>query len=296
MEDSPIKNTQVPQKEILMAHVDYENIRWRFRDYVEFITVEDVIRAFQAIGKEIGELRQMFFYGDWTRRAQDARKIEDCGCRAVTVLSKIHGGDRSDPTMILNMYDQSREQAETTAFLLGAGDADYKEIILRCRERGKRVYVACFGRSASRELFTMTEGVYPLEVRLNLTERQPVALPTRDVLDEPKKTQYLVEKIDSLEKTLAHVVRNYLRDKILIPIRQFGETSNEVDQFLDGEMQKGYLEEYSLDNPKLVGRMVKCFKLKRDHSIVVEALVARDSEGGNIEENEEAGHDSSASS
>lgn len=260
-------------KEILMAHIDYENIRWRFRDYVEYITLEDIIRAFQLIGKEIGELRQMFFYGDWTRRAQDARKIEEYGFRAENVLSKIHGADRSDPTMMFAIDDQSREQPEITAFLLGAGDADYKEVILRCRERGKRIYAACFGRSASRELFTMTEGVYSLETWLNLTERQPAALPVSEILDEPSKTRYLIKRIDSLEKTLPEVVRNYLRDKILLPIKRFGETRTEVDQFLDQELQKGYIEEYSVENPQIPGKQVKCFKLKRESPLVAEILL-----------------------
>lgn len=262
-----------PRKEVIMVHIDYENIRWRFRDYVEYVTLEDILKAFQSIGNEIGELRQMFFYGDWTRRPQDARKIEEYGFRAVNVLSKIRGADRSDPTMMFAIDDQSREQPEITAFLLGAGDADYKEIILRCRERGKRIYAACFGHSASRELFTMTERVYPLEVKLNLTERKPIALLPSEVLDEPRKTSYLIQKIDSLEKTLVDVVRNYLRDKILLPIKQFGETSTEVDQFLDQEIQRGYLEEYSIENPKIPGRQVKCLRLKREHPLITEALL-----------------------
>jgi hypothetical protein len=262
-------------KEIVMAHIDYENIRWRFRDYVEYITLEDIIRAFQSIGKEIGELRQMFFYGDWTRRAKDARKIEEYGYRAVNVLSKVHGADRSDPTMMFAIDDQSREQPKITAFLIGAGDADYKEVILRCRERGKRIYAACFGRSASRELFTMTEGVHSLETRLNLTERQPSALPLAEILDEPSKTRYLIQRVDSLEKTLPEVVRNYLRDKILLPIKQFGETSSEVNQFLEQEMLKGYLEEYSVENPKIPGKQVKCLKLNRESSLVAEALLTQ---------------------
>jgi len=273
-----------PQKEIVMAHIDYENIRWRFRDYVEYVTLEDVLKAFQSIGNELGELRQMFFYGDWTRRPQDARKIEDYGFRAVNVLSKVHGADRSDPTMMFAIDDQSREQPEITVFLLGAGDADYKEVILRCRERGKRIYAACFGRSASRELFKMTEGVYSLEVKLNLTERQPIALPTAEVLDEPSKTAYLIQRIDSLEKTLKEVVRNYLRDKILLPMKQFGETSNEVDRFLDQEIQRGYLDEYSVENPKLPGKQVKCLKLKREHPLVTEALLPTNSEGAKPED------------
>ncbi|OGO19980.1 MAG: hypothetical protein A2Z15_02480 [Chloroflexi bacterium RBG_16_50_11] len=204
--------------EIIMAHIDYENIRWRFQDYVEYITVENIIKAFQALAKELGELRQMFFYGDWTRRSGDCRKIEEHGYRAVTVLTKVRGGDRSDQTMAFNIDDQARENKEVTAFLIGAGDADYKEVILRCRERGKRIYVLCFGRSASRELFTMTHGVYPLEVRLNVTEKHPKALPTLSNIDEPAKKEYIIQKLDSLEKILPYVVRLYFI-KLLLPIK-----------------------------------------------------------------------------
>lgn len=266
-------------KEIIMAHIDWENIRWRFRDYVEYITLEQLIEAFKAIGKEIGELRQMFFYGDWTRRPQEARKIEDCGYRAVNVLSKRHGGDRSDPTMMFAIDDQTREQPEVTAFLLGAGDADYKEVILRCRERGKKIYAVCFGRSASRELFKMTERVYPLEVQLNLTERRPLTLPLPEILEEPNKTDYLIQRIDSLEKALEDVVRNYLRDTILLPMKEFGETPTEVDDFLNDEIEKDYLEEYSVDNPKIPGRKVKCFRLKRDNPLVIQALLPPERRG-----------------
>jgi len=260
------------RKEILMAHIDYENIRRCFRDYVEYIRLEDILKAFQSIAEEIGELRQMFFYGDWTRRAQDARRIEEHGFRAVNVLSKVHGADRSDPTMMFAIDDQSKEEPGITAFLLGAGDADYKEVILRCRERGKRIYAVCFGRSASRELFTMTERVYPLEVRLNLTERQPIAIPMPEIIDEPGKIHYLIQRIDSLEKALPQVVRNYLRDTILLPLKQFGETSSEVDSFLEQVLQKGYLQEYSVENPKIPNKQVKCLKLRREDPLVREVL------------------------
>jgi len=263
-------------KVILMAHIDFENIRWRFREYVEYITLEKLVEAFKSIGEEIGELRQMFFYGDWTRRPQDARKIEELGCRAINVLSKVRGSDRSDPTMMFAIDDQSR-QREITAFLLGAGDADYKEVVLRCRERGKNVYVVCFGRSAARELFTMTEGVYPLEARLGLKERQQT-LPTLELIDEQSKRKHFIQRIDSLEKTLDYVVRNYVRDKILLPIKLFGETRKEVDNYLDNELKQGYFKECSIANPKLPGKQVICFKLERDDQLVIDSLTATNEE------------------
>jgi len=174
--------------------------------------------------------------------------------------------------------DQTREQPEITAFLLGAGDADYKEIILRCRECGKRIYAVCFGRSASRELFTMTERVYPLEVQLNLTERQPITLQITSIIDDQSRAHYLIQRMDSLEKTLPEVVRNYLVNKILIPIKQFGETVDGINQFLDQEIQKGYIEEFEVENPKIPGKQVKCVRLKRDEPMVTEALLAQSEE------------------
>jgi len=264
-------------EEIIMAHIDYENIRWRFQDYAEYIAIEDIMKAFESLAEELGKLRQVFFYGDWTRRPADSRKIEENGYRAVTVLSKVRGADRSDQTMSFSIDDQARDNAEITSFLIGAGDADYKEVILRCRERGKRIYVLCFGRSASRELFTMTHGVYPLEVRLNLTEKQPRAIPTTEVLDEPAKRQLLIQKLDSLEKAIPYVVRLYLI-KLLVPMKQFGETFNEAENYLDQELKEGYLDEYTIDNPKIPGKQNRCVKLNRQSLLVTEVLMPKDNE------------------
>lgn len=259
--------------EIIMAHIDYENIRWRFRDYVEYITIEDVIRAFKSLAEELGELRQMFFYGDWTQRSADSRKIEEHGFRAVNVLTKVRGADRSDQTMAFGIDDQARDNQDISAFLIGSGDADYKEVILRCRERGKRIYVLCFGRSASRELFTMTHGVYPLEVRLNLTEKQAQAIPTNELLDEPDKRRLLIQKLDSLEKTLPYVVRLYLI-KLMLPMKQYGETFDEAESYLDKELNERYINEYTIDNPKIPGKQLRCIKLNRESSLVNEALTS----------------------
>jgi hypothetical protein len=263
--------------DIIMAHIDYENIRWCFQDYVEYITIEHIINAFKSLAEELGELRQMFFYGDWTRRSADSRKIEEHGYRAVNVLSKVRGSDRSDQTMAFGIYDQARDNPDVKAFLIGAGDADYKEVILRCRERGKRIYVLCFGRSASRELFTMTHGVYPLEVRLNLTPKQTISLPTPEQLDEPNKRQFLIQKLDNIEKTLPYVVRIYFL-KLLLPTKQFGETFNEVENFLDQELKQGYIIEYTIDNPKIPGKKLRCIKLDRDSQLVIRALSPIDNE------------------
>jgi hypothetical protein len=123
----------------------------------------------------------------------------------------------------------------------------------------------------------MTHGVYPLEVRLNLTEKQPKALPPSGLIDKPAKIQFLIQKLDSLEKTLPYVVRLYFL-KLLLPLKQFGETFNEVESFLDQELQEAYIDEYIIDNPKIPGKKLRCLKLKRDSLKVIDTFRPKDNE------------------
>jgi len=269
-------------REKLAAFVDYENLRQAFKDYVEPANVEDVIRAFEVLGEELGELRSMQFYGDWTRRPQDAHAIEERGWRTVNVLSTRYGKDRSDIPIALDIYDTAREKKDVTAVILGSGDSGFKEVILRAKECGKRVYVLCFGASASREFFTLTQGVFPLEVRLNLTEKAALQAAMPGI--KPDKVDLslteMIRRLDSLEKSLPYVVRNYFRDKILLTSQQFGETAADVDLLLDGACEAKALEEYEVPNPRLPGRTVRAVKLNRDDPAVQGALSVEQEKAG----------------
>lgn len=261
-------------KEVLLGFVDYENLRMAFRNYSQYITIEDIVRAFEALGKELGDLRTIFFYGDWTRRPQDARTIEDHGHRAMNVLSTRFGRDRSDFPMSFDMYDHATQDREVTAFILGSGDSGFKEAVLRCKQHGKRIYVLCFGGSASRELFTLTNGVYPLESRLDLTEKPPLqpSMPGIAAKEETEVTRALIGIVDSLEKSIPYIVRNYLREKVLLPKRLFGETPQEVEELLGEAISQGILTIEEIPNPKISGRMVHIVRLNRANGTVMEVL------------------------
>jgi len=267
-------------KEVLLGFVDYENLRMAFRNYSEYITVTDIIRAFEDVGHELGDLRTIFFYGDWTRRAQDARTIEEHGHRALNVLSTRFGRDRSDFPMGFDMYDHAKEAREITAFILGSGDSGFKEAILRCKRHGKRIYVLCFGASAARELFTLTNGVYPLESRLSLTEKPPLQprMPGVMAEEDAERSSALIQIVDSLEKSLPYVVRNYLRDQVLLRKRVLGETSQEVDRLLDQAVSEGILVEEEISNPKIKGRTVHIVRLNRANGTVKGVLPSSNDE------------------
>ena len=144
------------------------------------------------------------------------------------------------------------------------------------------MYVLCFGASASREFFTLTQGVFPLEVRLNLTEKAALQAPMPGI--KPDKVDLslteMIRRLDSLEKSLPYVVRNYFRDRILLTSQQFGETAADVDLLLDGACEAKALEEYEVPNPRLPGRTVRAVKLNRDDPVVQGALSVEQEKAG----------------
>ncbi len=48
---------------------------------------------------------------------------------------------------------------------------------------------------------------------------------------------------------------------------------------MERELQKGYLDEYSVENPKIPTKQVKCFKLKRESPLVIEVLLPENKSG-----------------
>lgn len=59
------------------AFIDWENIRRRLSDnYIEKVSVDQVMEAIKKVANEIGTLRQATFYGDFTLRREEARDIE----------------------------------------------------------------------------------------------------------------------------------------------------------------------------------------------------------------------------
>jgi hypothetical protein len=123
------------------------------------------------------------------------------------------GKDRSDVPMALEMDDVIRQRADIDTLILGSGDSGFAEVIRRAIGHGKHIYVCAVALSAARELFSLSEQVFSLEARLGLTPKT-VAMPLIPPLEEWRP---FILRLNSLEKKLPYVVRNYLRDTILEP-------------------------------------------------------------------------------
>lgn len=252
-------------RQSLMAFIDYENLRQSIaRNFLEKVSARQIAKTIKSLAEELGEFRGGVFFGDWTRRPTDAREIEENGFRAVNILLTRSGKDRSDVPMALEMDDVIRERKDIDLLILGSGDADFAELIRRAIEHGKQVYVCAVGLSAARELLSLSEQVFFLEARLGLTPKtalQPLIPPLEE-------WHPFVLRLNSLEKGLPYVVRNYLRDVIFDPSLGCGETMDEKDAFLNKALNEGIIVEEDMQNPKLPGRMVVTCRLNRENEIV----------------------------
>lgn len=253
-----------------MAFIDWENLRQSVsRNFAEKATPRHIIEAVRQIVEELGcAFRGGCFYGDWARRDKDAREIHNHGLSPIHVVPTRRGRDRSDPKMILDMYDVIKERDDIGVFIVGSGDSDFADVIRRGKEHGKRMYVCAVGLSTARELFTLSDGVFPLEVRLGLTPKvAQLPLMPREV-----EWRIFVLRLNSLESKLPNVVRNYLRNTILEPSMGCGETLEEKDAFLDRAVEEGIIVQYEIENPKLLGRMVIACRLNSENELVKQIL------------------------
>ena len=256
-----------------MAFIDWENLRQSIsRNFAQRITPRPIIDAIRQVVEELGcAFRGGSFYGDWSRRAIDAREIHNHGLSPIHVVPTRRGKDRSDPRMMLDMYDMIKERSDIGVFILGSGDSGFADVIRRGKEHGKRMYVCAVGLSTARELFTLSDGVFPLEVRLGLTLKA-AQLP----LTPPEvEWRIFVLRLNSLESKLPYVVRNYLRDRILEPSMGCGETLEEKETFLNRAVEDGIVIEYEIENPKLPGRTVVACRLNKENDLVKRILMQK---------------------
>lgn len=261
------------RQELVMVFIDYENIRRGLADnFQEQVGATQVIKAMSDLASEIGEFRGGMAFGDWTLRAEDARTIEEHGFQAYNVLLTRGGRDRSDPPMMLEIYDVIHEKPDISAFIVGSGDSGFKEIIRRGKERGKRMYICAVGLTIAREFLTLSSGVFPLEERLGLSPKAeptilgtPLDLATRD-------WKPFIRRLDSLERALPDIVCNYLVNSILERSMGCGDTKQEKQQFLEEAVLTGLVEFYDIPNPKLPGRTVQACRLNREDPIVAQIL------------------------
>lgn len=256
----------------VLVAIDWENIRRALPNFKEQVGPEQVCKAFEEVATRFGDYRGGTVFGDWTLRPDDARAFEDHGLQAYNVLRSRSGKDRSDPAIILEVYDWVRDRIDINTFVLGSGDSDFKELIRRARHHGKKVAICALGNTIASELKTMTP-IFPLEAELSLTPKTLLtpSLPGFPKGEEVDRWKLFINRLDSVERQLPYIVLNYLKT-IVSPAWGVGVTESEKDAYLQDAISEGVVEVYEVVNPKLPGRTTSAIRLNREHEIVRRSL------------------------
>ncbi len=166
--------SQQPQG-VLIA-IDWENIRRGAQLYHRNVRPADLCWAMQDVGSIFGEVAGGKAFGDWSLRPEDGREFTEHDIVPYHAPRTSAGKDRSDPAILLEVYEWIRDREDCGTVILGSGDADYQVLVDRARVHGRRIVLCAFSRSVSRDMLAAAP-FFPLEAELGIRLAEHGLLP-----------------------------------------------------------------------------------------------------------------------
>ena len=260
------------------AFIDWENIRHRLSDnYIEKVSISQVMDAVKKIANEIGVLRLATFYGDFISRRDDARTIQ--GKPNFTfrdVLRARSGSDQTDPVLITDLIKAIYTTRDFDIFLLCAGDAHYCEPIRQVSIQHIKVYVCAVGADVSPDLTSLAP-LYPIEKYLDIQLTRKTGQPTLTSLSPKDIARWakFVSILDSMESTLPWVAVSYFHKIIMLSYNLGGQTQDARSAYIENARENEIISIEQIDNPARLGFKMRVIKLNRDTPIVKEILTRK---------------------
>lgn len=169
---------------VLIA-IDWENIRRGALMYQAEVAPQHVAHALTAVGRIFGQVLGGKAFGDWSLRPEDGRAFTDAGITLYHAPRTMAGKDRSDPSVLLEVYDWIRDREDCRFIILGSGDSDYQVLVDRARARDRRIILCAFSPAVGRDMLAAAP-LFPLEAELgiHLAEHGDVAVRTHQSPEE----------------------------------------------------------------------------------------------------------------
>lgn len=261
------------------AFIDWENIRQRLTDnYIERVTIDQVMKAIRSVANEIGQLRQATFYGDFTLRRDEARILgTQPNFRIRNVLRSRRGKDQTDPVLITELTEVIFTPHDFDSILLCTGDAHYCEPIRKAAVKDIKIYICAVALDVSPDLTSLAP-FYPIEKYLDITltrkmlqEPTLVGLSPKDIAHWSK----FVSILDGVESKLPFVALTYFHKTIMLSYNLGGQTHDDRWAYLESGRESGIVNIDEIDNPARLGFKMRVLKLNRDNPIVKEILARK---------------------
>ena len=153
-----------PADGVLIA-IDWENIRRGALLYKRTVTPEALYEAITSVGRVFGEVLGAKAFGDWSLRPDDGRAFTQAGVTLYQAPRTMSGKDRSDPSILLEVYEWLRDREDCGVVILGSGDSDYQVLVDRARGLDRRIVLCAFSQTVGRDLLAAAP-LFPLEAEL----------------------------------------------------------------------------------------------------------------------------------
>ncbi len=130
------------------------------------------------VGGVFSEVKGGKAFGDRSLRLDDGREFAEQDIVPYHAPRTVAGKDRSDPAILLEVYEWVRDREDCGTVILGSGDSDYQALVDRARTRGRRIVLCAFSQSVSRDILAAAP-LFPLEAELGipLAEHGDVGMP-----------------------------------------------------------------------------------------------------------------------
>ena len=261
----------------VLVAIDWESIRRGAQMYQRTVTPAELCRAMREVGGIFGQVAGGKAFGDWKLRADDGREFAEHDIVPYHAPRSSAGKDRTDPAVLLEVYEWIRDREDCGTVILGSGDADYQVLVDRARTHGKRIVLCVFSQSVSRDLLAAAP-LFPLEAELGiqLAEHGDVNVvvqqePEEDDAGDDDALARFVREMDRLEGRLNFVGYGMLCSQWML---EWGIAWTEFEsrKLVDEYQQAGIVERHEVINRNNPDWPTSAIRLARTNETVRRAL------------------------
>ncbi len=256
---------------VLLA-IDWENIRRGAQLYQRSVTPQLLYEAMKNVAEVFGEIRGGKVFGDWGLRPDDGAAFNETGIQPYQAPRTMSGKDRSDPAMLLEVYDWLRERQDCNVIVLGSGDSDFQILVDRAKVLGRRIVLCAFSQSVARDMLAVAP-LFPLEAELgiHLAEHGDVPVIEQDEKHVQDACTLFIKEMGKLESRMNFVGYNMLCNQWML---DWGIAWNEYEcrKLVDQWMYEEIIERHDVYNPNNPQFPTSAIRLIRTNELVRDIL------------------------
>ena len=237
----------------------------------------ELCRTASDSGAVFGEAKGGKAFGDWSLRPDDGREFTEHDIVLYHAPRSSAGKDRSDPAILLEVYEWVRDREDCGTVILGSGDSDYQALVDRAWIHGRRIVLCAFSQSVSRDMLSSAP-LFPLEAELGiqLAEHGDVEAPITAALEAEETgaddvLERFVKEIYQLEGRLNFVGYSMLCNQWMLDWGM-GWNEHECRKLVDEYLDVGIVERHEVVNRSNPDWATAAVRLVRTNEMVRRAL------------------------